>query len=173
MLAFAQEEAEEEAVDENIISIGVLDISFDEEIELEGGALYYVGSTDDGTAELVASTHDLDGNKRLDVWLSYVDGKVVTEGHDTNGDGAPDTFVNLDAKGEVQSVTGEQTEFLTGEDANKFTARVPQASDGLNSDDLVGDLSDITTEKEDYSWVFFVIMLIAAGGLYFFWRRQQ
>lgn len=165
--------AAQEATSTNMVYIGALEVVFDEKIEIDGGALYYSGSIDDNTAQLVASEHNIDDDDFIDVWLSYAGERVVTEGHDTDNNGAPDTFVNLSPDGQLENVTGKLADELNVEAPGQFAPSVPKASDGLNTEDLVGDISDISIVKEDRSWIFFIILLIVGVALYFFWKRQR
>lgn len=178
VLAQAEDiESEGEAVPEDVLFVGGLEISYDTQYEVDGGVMYYqwLGEVEEDDERLVASTHDVDGDEAADpeLWLVYADNKVVVEAHDTTGDGVPDIFVNLNDVGDVESITGDKAETVVPAEATKFIPDVPQASDGVNTKELVGDLSDITVEKEDYSWMLFVVMLLAGGLFYFFFKRQK
>lgn len=149
------------------------EVFWDEEVDVDNGFLYYSGSFDEGTAQLVASEHDLDGDEIYETWLEYEEGRVAKESNDVDGDGLYDIIVIFNEDGGVQTIEGSLAESLTPEATALFVPNVPQASDGLDADDLVGDLSDISIEEKDNSWMLFIILLVVGGVLYFVWQRQR
>jgi hypothetical protein len=164
--------AQESEVPSQQLLLDTETISYTEEVPFDGGVLFYTTVSDEESV-LVASAHDTNADDEYDVWLQYVNDQVVLEAYDTNNDAQPDTFMSLLDNGEIDAISGLAQADLVATTTKQFLPRVTKASDSVDKVGLVGDLSDISIEEDDYSWMLFVLLLLAAGGMYFFWKRQS
>jgi hypothetical protein len=141
-----------------------------ETVTIANGFLYYVTSPEEGGG-LSASAHDTNGDGALDVWFTYTEGIVASEAYDYDRDGEPDTTLTLSPDGSVVAISGPGSADFETRTPSQF---VPAADAALPpAEELVGDLSNITLEKEQYGAVLFLLLLAAGGLLYFFVKRQR
>lgn len=156
VLLFAQESSS--------LTIGDRTIEYERSSQFDGSTYYYIGT------DLVASEHD-------GVSLVYESDAVVLEAHDTDNDGTPDTFLEIDTAGEVKSVTGqgseafvrpetiEFVELLEGEGSGSFAAAPDNA-------DLVGSLDSIKIPKY-HNWKLYGLIIVLIGGGVWWYRKKR
>ena len=101
------------------ITIGERTVNYDSMIESGGSNLYYQDDT------LVASEHGSSA-------FVYENDVAVLEAHDTDGDGSYDTFLTLDASGEMLGVTGSGADRFTRAEPTTLEDLIAQNPDSLS-----------------------------------------
>jgi len=157
LMTFAQEGG--------ILQIGGTSVNYTSQLEAEGAILYYQDDT------LVASEHG-------GISLVYENDKVVLEGHDTDGDGAPDTFLTLDQNEEIAEVEGlsaDKFERVVTTDFDPGSSGIDSPSAAAQDADLVGSIDRITIPGGGLPWFVWLLvaLLLAAGGGYWWYRTRK
>lgn len=138
-------------------------------IEPNGVQSFYQGGV------LVVTTHDLDQNDVLDLWLVYESDQVVYEGHDSDGNGEPDRFIALDTGEIVVAQTGtiavewERPEIVEFPDLIAAT----ESEEIDASSDLVGSLDRITIPHNDLPWITVILWLGVFGGGFWWYKKRK
>lgn len=141
-------------------------VTYNTSKEVENTLLYYQNDV------LVASAHDTDINNRFDVWITYRNEEAFLEAHDTDGNDTPDTFFELTQNEKVSRMYGSGATSFEKPKEVTFDSRIAQ-SDETNEEDLVGDLSSITLPGDGSGFIWLVIILAGAAGVYWWKYRRK
>lgn len=144
--------------------IGSETVEYTESLVTEGVRLYFV----DGT--VVASEHDTDANGVADVWLVYEADHVRLEGHDTNGDGEPDTLLSIDSAGNITGFSGLAADKYKSGDRSLFSESPERAVGEWVAEKSRSD----ATEEAGGNWVLLgVLGLFVVVALYLATSRRR
>lgn len=138
-------------------------------IEPNGAQSFY----QDGV--LVITTHDLDQNDVLDLWLVYESDQVVYEGHDTDGNGEPDLFITLGDNEVITEQTGTKVPAWKRPDIVEFSDLIitTENEEKDASSDLVGSLDRITIPHGGLPWVTIVLWLGVFGAGFWWYKKRN
>jgi|GEM_PF-1780178 len=148
------------AQEKDTISVGEENVAYTEMIEESGISYYYDEDV------LVVSEHN---NK---IWLVYRANGTILEAHDTNSDGTPDVFFELNAEEEVVSSSGEGVSQFERPEITTFESLIDKEGAG-SDEDLAGDLSEITIPGGTSKTLIFALIIFVLVAGYVVWSRKQ
>lgn len=140
--------------------------------DIEHTSSYYNGDT------LVLTITDTEKDDTPNAWFFYRDDlSVQKELRDTDNDGKPDIFFDLDVNENVTNSTGEGLKNFEPEiqQIPETTSQANESNSTIEEKDYAGDLEDIKKlAGESGGWMpwLLALLLIGSGG-YFWWKRKS
>lgn len=158
------------AQESQTITVGSESISYTETYnDLPNTTSYYNGD------ELILTEYDEDQNGAPDVWVLYKPNFLVEqEMRDSDGDGKPDIYYDLDQNENVIRAGGEGYEKYTAVPTPDVTENTTSGGNEVEVD-YAGDLTDIEKLAGEGSnwWVWVLGMLLISVGGYIWVKKKD
>jgi hypothetical protein len=130
--------------------------------DVENAISYYNGEG------LVMTAYDEDGSRTPDVWVMYRDDmSILREMRDSNSDGEPDIFFDIDRDENLQRAGGDGM-------AKYATSTTEEPEGSLDDVDYAGDLENIQElAGESDGSIVWILLALAIGGAFIWWKKKK